>query len=59
VLADEPTGNLDRENAANVFALMLELSRKHGTTFVMATHDDRLAISADRVVQLIGGRVQV
>ena len=58
ILADEPTGNLDRENAANVFTLMLNLSRKHGTTLVMATHEDRLAVSADKIVQLVGGRVQ-
>jgi lipoprotein-releasing system ATP-binding protein len=58
VLADEPTGNLDRENAENVFALMLDLARKHGTTFVMATHDERLAVNADRMVRLVGGRVQ-
>lgn len=58
VLADEPTGNLDRENAQNVFALMLDLAKQQGSTLVMATHDERLAVKADRMVRLVGGQVQ-
>ena len=57
LLADEPTGNLDDETAREVLPVLLSLTRTRGTTLLMVTHDEALAASADRVLELREGRL--
>lgn len=58
LLADEPTGNLDQETGAHVMDLLFEMSREHGATLLLITHDPRLAGRCDRIVSLRDGVIK-
>lgn len=57
VLADEPTGNLDRESAAQAMDLLIEINREEGTAFLISTHDERIAAQCRRQINMLDGRV--
>ncbi len=57
VLADEPTANLDSKSADDLMALFTELNEKHSTTFVIATHDQRVMEYARRIIRMLDGRI--
>lgn len=59
LLADEPSGNLDRAASEDLHALLERLVRNHGQTAVVATHDERLALRADEVYRLEGGKLHL
>jgi lipoprotein-releasing system ATP-binding protein len=59
ILADEPTGNLDRVTAHQVFDLLLEINREQNTSLIVVTHDLQLAAKLQRQYQLVDGQLQV
>lgn len=58
VLADEPTGNLDKSNAEQIFKLFVQLNQKLNTTLIVVTHDEQMANRFGRVVRLANGKIQ-
>lgn len=59
ILADEPTGNLDSETTENVYAILRDINKKFNTTFLIITHDQRIAEKTDRIVQVKDGRINL
>ena len=57
VVADEPTGNLDSENTITIYRIFREINQQFGTTFLIVTHDRRIAEEADRIVEIKDGRI--
>lgn len=58
ILADEPTGNLDSDSTENVYELLRDINNKMNTTFIIVTHDIRIAEKADRIIQIKDGKCQ-
>lgn len=59
VLADEPTGNLDSDTTESTYELLREINEKSGTTFIVITHDRRIAEKADRIIEIKDGRINL
>ena len=59
VLADEPTGNLDSDTTARVYKLLRDINRELGTTFLIVTHDRRVAEQTDRIIEIRDGRISM
>ena len=57
VLADEPTGNLDSHTGEDVFALLKRINREYNTTFVIVTHNEKLALQTDRILKMVDGKI--
>ncbi|WP_142415534.1 ABC transporter ATP-binding protein [Hathewaya massiliensis] len=57
ILADEPTGNLDSESTENIYNILREINEKYKTTFIIVTHDSKIAEKADRIVEIKDGRI--
>jgi lipoprotein-releasing system ATP-binding protein len=57
ILADEPTGNLDSESTLNIYRIFREINQKYKTTFLIVTHDRRIAQEADRILEIKDGRI--
>ena len=59
LLADEPTGNLDSQSTENIYALLRDINKEFGTTFIIITHDKRIAEKADRNIEIRDGKINL
>ena len=59
ILADEPTGNLDSESTENIYKIMRDINKRFNTTFIIITHDNRIAKKTDRIIEVKDGRVNI
>ena len=59
VLADEPTGNLDSDTSESIYDLLRDINKEYGTTFIIITHDQRIAEKTDRIVEIKDGRINL
>ncbi|MCR3956163.1 MAG: ATP-binding cassette domain-containing protein [Gudongella sp.] len=59
VLADEPTGNLDSDTSESIYDLLRAINKEYGTTFIIITHDQRIAEKTDRIVEIKDGRINL
>ena len=57
ILADEPTGNLDSQSTENVYSIMRDMNQKFKTTFIIITHDKRIAERTDRIIEISDGKI--
>lgn len=57
VLADEPTGNLDSENSSQIIELLRFSNQKYRQTLIVITHDENIALQADRIIELADGKI--
>jgi lipoprotein-releasing system ATP-binding protein len=57
ILADEPTGNLDSQSTENVYSIMRDMNEKFKTTFIIITHDKRIAERTDRIIEISDGKI--
>ncbi|MCL7413116.1 MAG: ABC transporter ATP-binding protein [ANME-2 cluster archaeon] len=57
VIGDEPTGNLDTKSSESIYELLRKLNREHKQTFILVTHDERMAAKTDRIIRLVDGRI--
>lgn len=57
VIGDEPTGNLDTKASENIYELLRKLNQEHNQTFILVTHDERMAAKTDRIIRLVDGKI--
>ena len=57
ILADEPTGNLDSKNSAEIMGLLRHSNREFGQTMIIITHDENIALQCDRIITITDGRI--